>query len=257
MSALSKGALGRLRGLAKSAFARYQTRRQSDINAENRRDILRLGFYWADIQAQIERDKCRENEEEAHRLVQEAFAQIRVLAQGEAEVCGRGREGDNDAGHHATARPAIGGGRAFVGREDQAVEATENEPADLLSAQGCGHAADKEPGDRLALWAWDVGAFTLREGREREFLGVPLYGHRLWVVGGLSWWTESEGSLDAGRSPGGYRGFPSKAAYEAYYSGPLPQWEIAAMDCYTHEAEAERSREMTDGSETVSPGGAQ
>lgn len=33
----------------------------------------------------------------------------------------------------------------------------------------------------------------------------------------------------------GYRGFPSKEEYEAYYSGPLPQWEIDAMKQYARE----------------------
>lgn len=37
----------------------------------------------------------------------------------------------------------------------------------------------------------------------------------------------------------GYRGFENKAAYEAYYSGPLPQWEIDAMEAYTKESEME------------------
>jgi len=37
-----------------------------------------------------------------------------------------------------------------------------------------------------------------------------------------------------------YRGFESKAAYEKYYSGPLPQWELDAMAAYSKEAEEER-----------------
>lgn len=38
----------------------------------------------------------------------------------------------------------------------------------------------------------------------------------------------------------GYYGFPSKLEYEKYYSGPLPQWELDAMESYSREAEEER-----------------
>jgi hypothetical protein len=38
----------------------------------------------------------------------------------------------------------------------------------------------------------------------------------------------------------GYRGFASREAYEAYYSGPLPKWETDAMAAYVHETEQER-----------------
>jgi hypothetical protein len=41
----------------------------------------------------------------------------------------------------------------------------------------------------------------------------------------------------------GYRGFPSKAAYEAYYSDPKNYVsEIPAMEAYAKEAEAERRK---------------
>jgi hypothetical protein len=39
----------------------------------------------------------------------------------------------------------------------------------------------------------------------------------------------------------GYYGFASRAAYEAYYSGPLPKWETDAMAAYVHETEQERA----------------
>jgi len=39
----------------------------------------------------------------------------------------------------------------------------------------------------------------------------------------------------------GYYGFASRAAYEAYYSGPLPKWETDAMAAYAREAEQERA----------------
>lgn len=48
----------------------------------------------------------------------------------------------------------------------------------------------------------------------------------------------------------GYRGFPSKQAYEEYYSKGLPQWELDAMDAYTKEAEAERLMFMSDTTKT-------
>lgn len=44
----------------------------------------------------------------------------------------------------------------------------------------------------------------------------------------------------------GYYGFPSKAAYRAHYSDPKKYAaEIAAMEDYTREAEADRSPERT------------
>lgn len=45
----------------------------------------------------------------------------------------------------------------------------------------------------------------------------------------------------------GYYGFKSKAEYEKYYSGSLPQWEMDAMKAYVKEAEAETmAKELTD-----------
>lgn len=38
----------------------------------------------------------------------------------------------------------------------------------------------------------------------------------------------------------GYRGFESKELYEKHYSGPLPQWELDAMEDYSKEAMKER-----------------
>jgi len=40
----------------------------------------------------------------------------------------------------------------------------------------------------------------------------------------------------------GHRGFPSRAEYEAHYRGPLPKWEMAAMEEYSREAEEERKQ---------------
>lgn len=39
----------------------------------------------------------------------------------------------------------------------------------------------------------------------------------------------------------GYYGFPSKEAHDKYYSEPLPQWEIDAMERYARETEDEMS----------------
>jgi hypothetical protein len=44
----------------------------------------------------------------------------------------------------------------------------------------------------------------------------------------------------------GYRGFSSKQDYEKHYSGPLPQWEMDAMEAYAKEAEEERMARLID-----------